>query len=71
MTKKNINLCDFDHCGRCHSPDRLDDECDPRCPLYRECVPPKDPSHDPGRFLVRVRELVRKAYKFGQKKKDV
>ena len=66
-----INLCDFDHCGRCHSPDRLDDECDPHCPLYRECAPPNNPSHDPGRFLARVRELVRKAYKFGQKKKDV
>ena len=64
-----INLCDFDHCGRCNSSDRLDDECDPHCPLYRECVPPKNPSRDPGRFLARVRELVRKAYKFGWRRR--
>lgn len=64
-----VNMCDFDHCGRCYSPDRLDDECDPHCPLHRKYTTPKNPSHDPGRLAAKLRQLSRKARELDRREK--
>lgn len=49
--------CNHEHIGRCMHPQRMDDECDTRCPLYGVAEIPQNASHDPNRIMVWIETI--------------
>lgn len=54
-----MNDCNFDHNGRCTSPDRMDDECDTSCTLYKAVKMPRNASHDKSRLNIWLNSKMR------------
>ena len=52
--------CNYENIGRCMHPQRMDDECDTRCPLYGVVEIPKNASHDPSRFAAWIKTKLMK-----------